>query len=169
MYQMPSVSTELPCTASSITRALENFLNSVDKMRETIMVPSRLKDTNVTVLPVMAQQQQVKEGASSAFIPSKNGGGVAGGPTPSSPANGADLFAFYRILYTIHQELTVGKSDSDFGSPADDDLADETTQKLKMLFRHHLHGMFSALRQLTDAANQMSKHYQEQIGELSLD
>lgn len=169
MYQSASVSSEPPttCTASSITRALENFLNSVDKMRETIMVPSRLKDTNVMVLPVMAQQQQSKDGqpATTAFIPTKNGGP----PNASSPANGADLFAFYRILHTIHQELTVGKSDSDFGSPADDDLADETTQKLKLLFRHHLHGMFSALRQLTEAANQMSKHYQEQIGELSLD
>lgn len=166
MYQTPSVSSEPPCTASSITRALDNFLNSVDKMRETIMVPSRLKDTNVLVLPVMAQQQQSKDGGQTSFIPTKNGGG----PAPSSsPASGADLFAFYRILHTIHQELTVGKSDSDFGSPADDDLADETTQKLKVLFRHHLHGMFSALRQLTEAANQMSKHYQEQIGELSLD
>ena len=128
------------------------------------MVPSRLKDTEVTVLPVMAQQQ-TKDGqpATTAFIPTKNGG------APGPGTNGADLFAFYRILHTIHQELTVGKSDSDFGSPADDDFADETTQKLKLLFRHHLHGMFSALRQLTDAANQMSKHYQEQIGEMSLD
>jgi hypothetical protein len=90
----------------------------------------------------------------------------------SRNATSADLFSFYRILHTIHQELTCGRSDLDFGAPAigtapvDDE---EDTQKLKIRFRQHLHGMFSALQQLTDAANQLSRHYQEQIGTIALD
>lgn len=130
------------CTAQSIVKALDNFLNAVNHMKDIVMVPSRLKDLTLAI--------QIPSGGP--------GGAVVPGPGAREQM---DLFTFYRMLHAVRTELVCGAGEAEMMTEVD--VGDDQGQHIAAAFRQHLHGLFGILHQLTDTANYLSKRYQDEV------
>jgi len=182
----------LSCSPQSIVAEMERFVQSVNNMNETVMVPSRLMDMTITV----PHRYNFESGS-----------------TPSTPVElttatfnlaGSDMHNFYTMLNSMKTELIYGTqfrnanhpltsignnrqrrlslvssqslnlSDSDTdlemisaSSQASSDSGlevEDTAAKMADTFRHHLTGLLGVVRQMTDVADLISNKYQEEIG-----
>lgn len=180
------------CSQQSILCAMDRFVKSVHNMDATVLVPSKLRDMEITCAGLKSSAR-----------------------VPSTLAN-ADLHSFYLMLNNVKKELLWGpgtlpqtshgfvmrnssiertssvassrelkhshqssddslgslgstaSSTSDTDSEADSlitdrDSIDDHTSHLSVAFRHHLQGLHSILHQLADSADYLSSRYQEEI------
>uniref|UniRef100_T1J372 Mid1-interacting protein 1 n=1 Tax=Strigamia maritima TaxID=126957 RepID=T1J372_STRMM len=165
----------------SILSAMDRFVQAVNNMDETIMVPTRLLDMSC----------QADEGSNL-------------GETSMVPrvVMNTDLYSFYNMVNAIKTELiwgaakedkapkasassTNGKkaqdrrestissvhsgSDSDVESDSSTEFDsglefDEQSVQISNAFRQHLTGLFNSLHQLTESANYLTNRYQEVVG-----
>ncbi|KHJ43712.1 hypothetical protein D918_06217 [Trichuris suis] len=135
------------CTGRSIVKALDNFLKAVQRMKETVMMPSRLRDLSANVGDVGS--------AMSIDLPPTTMA-VRMGAGPAYP-----LYNFYQMLQMIHNELVSGPTTDDDRLKSEEGGDDETVRRLSNAFQQHLQGLFSILLQLTEAANYLTKRYQD--------
>ncbi|KRX93183.1 Mid1-interacting protein 1A [Trichinella pseudospiralis] len=137
------------CTTRSIVKALDNFLTAVQRMKDTVMVPSRLIDMTTSVGELREALNSPQEPNALVAIPSNM-------VTSSLP-----LYSFYQMLQMIRNQLVSGPAADDVDS--DENGADEQCRHLSHAFQQHLQGLFSVLRQLTDTANYLTKRYQDEV------
>ncbi|KRZ91625.1 Mid1-interacting protein 1A [Trichinella sp. T8] len=137
------------CTTRSIVKALDNFLTAVQRMKDTVMVPSRLIDMTTSVGELREALNSPQEPNALVAIPSNM-------VTSSFP-----LYSFYQMLQMIRNQLVSGPEADDADS--DENGADEQCRHLSHAFQQHLQGLFSVLRQLTDTANYLTKRYQDEV------
>ncbi|KRX16311.1 Mid1-interacting protein 1A [Trichinella nelsoni] len=137
------------CTTRSIVKALDNFLTAVQRMKDTVMVPSRLIDMTTSVGELREALNSPQEPNALVAIPSNM-------VTSSFP-----LYSFYQMLQMIRNQLVSGPEADDANS--DENGADEQCRHLSHAFQQHLQGLFSVLRQLTDTANYLTKRYQDEL------
>jgi len=134
--------------AQSLLSAMNGFVQAVNVMDETVMIPSRLKD-----IPVHADDQANACTEKSLALVSTQKEGIA----PSG-----DLYNFYTMLNAIKSELVRGQSEEE---TTDGSHADEQSRQTAAMFRHHLKGLFNVLRQLTESANHLTGRYQQELGD----
>ena len=137
----------------SLLTAMNKFVQAVNDMDETVMIPSKLMD-------ISTETNQNSKNALIAVTDSKR-------KTPG------DLYCFYSMLNAIKGELVRGpKSDEDLEEEQKKEMSSETrtqaeelSKKTASMFRFHLRGLFSVLGQLTDTAEHITSKYQDDIGE----
>uniref|UniRef100_A0A5S6QXT1 Mid1-interacting protein 1A n=1 Tax=Trichuris muris TaxID=70415 RepID=A0A5S6QXT1_TRIMR len=140
------------CTGRSIVKALDNFLTAVQRMKDTVMMPSRLRDLSANV-------GDAGSAVCTTDLP-PTAMAVHMGAGPAYP-----LYNFYRMLQMIRNELVSGPTADRDGlsteEKEEDNDDDETVRRLSNAFQQHLQGLFSILHQLTEAANYLTKRYQD--------
>ncbi|CDW54147.1 gastrulation specific protein G12 [Trichuris trichiura] len=137
------------CTGRSIVKALDNFLTAVQRMKETVMMPSRLRDLSANVGDDVGSAMSIDHPPTTMAVRMTGAG-------PGYP-----LYNFYQMLQMIRNELVSGPTADDDRLKSEEDGDDETVRRLSNAFQQHLQGLFSILLQLTDAANYLTKRYQD--------
>ncbi|KAH9514689.1 hypothetical protein Btru_023312 [Bulinus truncatus] len=104
----------------SLLTAINRFVQAVDLMDDTVMIPCRLRDIPVESIPVPYLQEENNNKA----------------VVPSIPVSG-DLYHFYAMLHAIRSEIIAGPTPhvDDDQSDNTDDSVDETTLSAIMLKR----------------------------------
>jgi len=158
LYQ-PTVNDE-QTNQSSLLTVLNKFVQAVDSMDDTVMIPVRLKDMEITSTnrPVITEENNNK-----ALLP--------------MVSQGTDLYSFYGLLKTIKNDLIVGKQEKIDETAADTEgvhegesgatlteTADMSAKKTAAAFRHHLTGLFTLLHEMTETANYLSNRYESEVG-----
>lgn len=168
-------------TTQSIVKAMDNFLNAVNNMKEVVMVPSRLQGVPYQIDAIQASAQ--------AQTQAQNHGAVVAAAAPTAPAAADfkhfDCYNAYEVLNMVRSELVCGGDDElgkIRGTPTDqlekirggsagaaDFQAEETAinldykRSISAAIRMHLQGLFQSLHQLTDLANGLTRKYQDQV------
>lgn len=145
---------------------LNKFVETVNTMDDKVMVPSRLRDME---LSQTASGNPAEENNNMAVLPFSSG-------------RGEDLYNYYVMINAIKGEILSGntaknantsflgnglsESDGETDSVSDDssDEGTDAARKTAQAFRHHLQGLFGLLHQLTDTAKFLGDAYEEQIG-----
>ena len=153
--------------SESMLTAMHRFVEAVNQMDDTILVPSRLKDIPVGKLNANGQ---IETGNNKATVVSALGIDPAGGDVNSAKR---DLFSFYTMLNAVKTELVRGtRPDEDDTTdglfqhdsvPPGTDSGDQQSQHVARQFRQHISGLFKVLIQMTDTANYLSVRYQEEL------
>ena len=152
--------------SESMLTAMHRFVEAVNQMDDTILVPSRLKDIPVGKLNANGQ---IETGNNKAAVV------AALGIDPAGDVNSVkrDLFSFYTMLNAVKTELVRGtRPDEDDTSdclfqhdsaPPVTDTGDQQSQHVARQFRQHISGLFTVLIQMTETANYLSARYQEEL------
>lgn len=164
----------------SILGVMKNFIEAVNDMDETVLIPSRLMDmqpdttTNSTTTTKDSTKPTTttSEGSKNSVVSSTQ-------PPPN-------LHAYYTMLKAVKTELVRGpsQSDDDEDNLSDlDNASDSGTEELivegapespdqKQLsqataraFREHLNGLFNVLEQLTGMTQSLTSKYQTELGD----
>lgn len=151
--KMNTVSSEQKQEQSLLT-VLNKFVQAVNVMDETVMIPSRLKDMEME--SAVKNPEIKEENNNMAIVPIIN--------------PGTDLYSFYKMLNTIKKELISGKPGEEeqavTSSDSEDDSAEDSSKQTSELFRHHLQGLFSVMNQLTNTAKALTDKYESEfVGE----
>lgn len=151
--KMNTVSSEQKQEQSLLT-VLNKFVQAVNVMDETVMIPSRLKDMEME--SAVKNPEIKEENNNMAIVPIIN--------------PGTDLYSFYKMLNTIKKELISGKPGEEeqavTSSDSEDDSAEDSSKQTAELFRHHLQGLFSVMNQLTNTAKVLTDKYESEfVGE----
>ena len=148
----------------SILGVMKTFIDTVNDMDETVLIPSRLMDMHPDSSTPMGEQCLT------------NGGDL---PLVPSQENLPSLHAYYSMLKAVKTELIRGPSTSsddedDEGLDSGSEDGSTTTElssdhKLQQAtakaFREHLHGLFTVLEQLTDMSKTLTTKYQRELGD----
>lgn len=143
---------------SSLLIALKKFVGAVEVMDETVMVPSRLKDLEVSDSnrPVISESNN---NCTSLVLPNVQ--------------PGANLYSFYKVLNKLQKEIVSGLpreldvDDLDSTDSSDDNSenSDPSAEKSAANFKYHLQGLFSSLNQMTDTAKFLTNTYEAGVGQ----
>lgn len=138
--------------SQSLLTAIHKFVQAVDIMDDTVMIPCRLRDVPIDL--------KLKEENNNKAV------------VPAIPMSG-DLYHFYAMLQAIRKEIVAGPSASSDGEESLDsesDLSDdngnndnEQAKKTATAFRYHLRGLFGLLHQMTETAKYLSSRYETEI------
>lgn len=137
--------------SQSLLTVLNKFVQAVNIMDETVMIPSRLKDMEIGC---MTENPEILE--------ENNNMALMNTMRPET-----DLYSFYKLLNTIKKEIISGNSGEEeksvTSSDSEDDTANDSSKKTADLFRHHLQGLFTVMNQLTDTAKVLTDKYESEF------
>lgn len=160
---MSGMNSNLRTTAStdsshSLLTAIHRFVQAVDTMDDTVMIPCRLRDIPVDGINLSEENNNTT--TTKAVV-------------PAVPVSG-DLYHFYSMLQAIRKEIVAGPSseedDDDSCLSCETDSSDdngnnesENAKKTATAFRYHLRGLFGLLHQMTETAKYLSSRYETEI------
>ncbi|XP_022191718.1 uncharacterized protein LOC111049850 [Nilaparvata lugens] len=172
----------------SVMKAVEKFVEAVQEMDETILVPCRLMDLQVGDASDKTGLKGVDEKTDLYSLHSlvncvKNEllwSGKDGRPAPEEDVTATTLPAprthvrrpsTVSIASTNSANSIISDTDSEAGNENDSGIEGESenlkpsyTQNVEKNFRRHLYGLHQALEQMTDAASYLTKRYQNDVG-----
>jgi len=164
---------------SSVLSVMDRFVQAVDNMNETVMVPSRLMDISYDLdnssNGAAADGSEVNDYYAfySMLNAMKNellwgGGGGSSNVEESSKGSGSHP-PYQRRLSTV-SSLSLSDSEADNDSLSESEISsnslefvDQTTARVARNFRHHLVGLYNTLNQLTDSATVLTGRYQQEV------
>ncbi|XP_070538342.1 mid1-interacting protein 1-like [Ptychodera flava] len=135
----------------SILGMMKHFIEAVNDMDSTVMIPSRLLDMK------LEDTQMDTENGNKSLVPK----GV----------DSRDLHLYYSLLKTVKRDLVKGtltqngETDDSMSSEEEDTDQNEQARQAANLFREHLRGLFSVLEQLTEMAKFLTSKYQQETGD----
>lgn len=137
----------------SLLGAVNRFVQAVDAMDGTVMIPCRLRDIPADSVSIPSVRE---ENNNKALIPVLH-------------LNG-DLYQFYVMLHAIKSEIITGPNSEEDNSSVlidektnDSDPVSENARRTAASFRFHLRGLFGVLHQMTETANFLSSRYEREI------
>lgn len=165
---------EAEFSSQSIMKAMEKFVTAVQEMDETILVPSRLMDLQVgdsgdsvaktelgSSTDLFGLYETVNSVRKELLWGSESDNQIRYKAKPGHvrrPSN----------VSTTSLGSNVSDTDSETGLDSGIENEQETkptqTQRLEENFRRHLYGLQTCLGKITDAANYLTKRYQNDIG-----
>lgn len=169
----------------SVLSVMDRFVQAVDNMNDTVMVPSRLMDISNDVDNDLnlGRGNNDYHAFYSMLNAMKNellwGGGAgnedeAGRKLPpqiqqQGHEKGGQVTGLYQRRLSTVSSLSLSDSEADTESLSESDsgremeFVDQTTVRVARNFRHHLFGLYNTLNQLTDSALVLTCRYQEEI------
>lgn len=139
--------------SQSLLTVLNKFVQAVNVMDDTVMIPSRLKD-----MEMGSKNPEIREENNNmALMPIMN--------------PGTDLYSFYKLLNSIKKEIISGspgavEEKAVTSSDSEDDTSNDSSNQTAELFRHHLQGLYNVMDQLTNTAKALTDKYEtEFVGE----
>ena len=142
-------------TQQSLLTALSRFVQAVDAMDDAVMIPSKLRDMEVT----HSDDDVIRE------VNNNNNNSDGKFWLPKLPA-GADMYSFYSMLNAVKSEIMTGPPNEE----PDETCEDSTTvnvRKTAQAFRHHLSGLFDVLHQMTETAKYLKCRYETEVTQSS--
>lgn len=149
----------------SLMSSLNNFVEAVNTMDKQVMIPSRLRDMDIT----SALQKCPEENNNMSVV-----------PLSSVQIPGEELYNHFVMINAVKREVLSGKgrvsgsgsssltsSDCDMDALSDDssdDGVNTTAKRTADAFSYHLQGLFGLLHQMTETAQQLGDVYEDQIG-----
>lgn len=170
----------------SVLSVMDKFVQAVDTMNETVMVPSRLMDMSTDVdiadRPSILGQGNDYYAFYSMLNAMKNellwGGcgdaeamdnsSMRGKQQSHEKGQGAPGL-YQRRLSTVSSMSLSDDSEADTESLSESDsgremeFVDQSTARVARNFRHHLVGLYNTLNQLTDSALVLTCRYQQEV------
>lgn len=155
-------------SSKSLMMTMNQFVQAVEEMDRTIMIPSKLQDIDFPGVQLYDQSTHI---SSRTGTNNNNNADLV----PLSPALAAktDLFTCYKMLNAVRSELSSTHPAAVGGSltfpeeePEERTDTDEQSQQVAAAFRHHLQGLFGVLHQMTSVAETVTTRYQEELGEI---
>jgi len=152
----------------SILSVMKGFIDAVNEMDETVLIPSRLMDMQAEPKTLALQQA-----TTAATTPGSHGHDLAVIPA-NCAQDSVSLHACYAMLKAVKSELIRGPIREEDRLAADDDSDKENigADKNRSLeeataraFREHLVGLFGILQQLTNVSRKLTTKYQEELGD----
>ncbi|CAG5135621.1 unnamed protein product [Candidula unifasciata] len=137
----------------SLLSAINRFVQAVDSMDDTVMIPCRLRDIPVDSVT----SSKIEENNNKAVVPAAHLSG--------------DLYDFYVMLHAIKSEIIAGPKATSLDENIDNftekvnenDSVSENARKTAAAFRFHLRGLFGLLHQLTETAKVLSSRYERDV------
>lgn len=183
---------EAEFSSQSIMKAMETFVQAVQEMDETILVPSRLMDLEVgdseeaVVLKPKSKTASERESLKCTDLYSlynmvncvKNellwgqNNCIPEEEEPSSTVVSKVTHVRRPSLTSLASSQSLSDTDSETGNENDSGIEGESevkpdyTQKLEESFRRHLYGLHRSLNQMATAAKYLTTRYQSDIGAL---
>jgi len=179
------------CSQQSILSAMERFVKTVNNMNATVLVPSKLRDMDVSgkcatsIPPALANTDlynffvmlnDVKKEL--LWGPGTAAAAVATMMQPMTASDHCSPRGTKHIRQPSDDSLrslgsTASSSDPETDSDVDSmltdrDSVDEHSSHLAAAFRHHLQGLHTILHQLADSAEFLLSRYQEDVEASSL-
>lgn len=175
----------------SVMKAVEKFVEAVQEMDETILVPCRLMDLQVGDATDKTGLKGVDEKTDLYSLHSlvncvknellwsgKDGRGTVAEeegmtslPVPAPVRTHVRRPSTVSIASTNSANSIISDTDSEAGNENDSGIEGESdnmkpsyTQNVEKNFRRHLYGLHQALEQMTDAASYLTKRYQNDVG-----
>ncbi|KAK3603746.1 hypothetical protein CHS0354_023359 [Potamilus streckersoni] len=134
---------------NSLLVTLNKYVAAVNNMNSRIMIPSRLRDMEVTT---ETRPEISEENNNMALLP--------------TVAPGTDLYNCYIMLNAIRAELINGESRIRADIEFEEETAD-AARKTAAAFTYHLRGLFNVLHKLTETANYLGNKYESDVGSSS--
>ncbi|RWS00375.1 Mid1-interacting protein-like protein [Dinothrombium tinctorium] len=177
------------CSQQSILSAMDRFVKTVNNMNATVLVPSKLRDMDVTGHKVTNVPPALANTDLYSFFLMLNdvkkellwGPGTAASAVATMAFSGSDRCTTREVKHVRQPSddslgslgSTASSSDPETDSDVDSmitdrDSIDEHTSHLAAAFRHHLQGLHTILHQLADSADYLLSRYQEDIEAASL-
>jgi hypothetical protein len=138
----------------SLLMAINRFVQAVDTMDDTVMIPCRLRDMQVDSVPAIEDNNNNTKAV-----------------IPAHPLNG-DLYHFYAMLHALRSEISAGTAssiaeeevcDNEESTNNNEDPVHESARKTAASFRYHLKGLFGLLHQMTETAKYLSSRYEKEV------
>jgi len=133
----------------SILGMMKHFIEAVNEMDSTVMIPSRLLDMK------LENSQADSENGNQSLVPK----GV----------ESRDLHLYYALLKTVKRDLVKGtlngQTEDCESSEEEEGGQNEQARQAASLFREHLRGLFNVLDQLTEMAKFLTSKYQQETGD----
>lgn len=137
----------------SLLTVINRFVQAVDMMDDTVMIPCRLRDIPVESMSISNMHEENNNKA----------------VVPALPVSG-DLYHFYAMLHAIRSEITAGppnindeEQNDNTDDSVDEDPIGENAKKTAEAFRYHLRGLFGLLHQMTETAKYLSSRYESEV------
>ncbi|XP_071478437.1 mid1-interacting protein 1-like [Diadema setosum] len=159
--------------SQSILGIMKNFIDSVNDMDETVLIPSRLMDMKMDSAYCESTMTAQSNSNSTSSEDSMSVISSSSESTPAIVNDQVSLLTYYSMLKAVKRELARGPS-------GDDELSDEEEEdgnmnhdpesvRLQTLtaraFRNHLRGLFSILTHLTNISKHLTDKYQQETGD----
>jgi len=161
MMELQRTDNEKAPPAQSILGIMKNFIDSVNEMDETVLIPSRLMDISMENCESMLDD----ESRNMSVIPTST---TTSTTTPSSNEQ-VSLHTYYSMLKAVKRELARGPVGESELNEMEDESLDEESARLQAqtarAFREHLRGLFSILSHLTNVSKHLMTIYQEETGD----
>ncbi|XP_077987583.1 mid1-interacting protein 1-like [Glandiceps talaboti] len=137
----------------SILGMMKRFIEAVNEMDSTVMIPSRLID--------------MKLNTEDKPMNTEKNGNVDNSLVPTNVSN-RDLYTYFSLLRTIKIDLVKGTMDGAPDAESSEEEDSEHSEQARQaagLFREHLRGLFNVLDQLTEMAKCLTSKYQQETGD----
>lgn len=165
MMELQRADNEKAPPSQSILGIMKNFIDSVNEMDETVLIPSRLMDISMDNCGTMLMEDN-ESTSSMSVIPTSTT------PSEKTITNGhaqVSLHTYYSMLKAVKRELARGPVEESEMHELDDEPLDEESARLQAqtarAFREHLRGLFSILSHLTNVSKHLMTIYQEETGD----
>ncbi|XP_041482643.1 mid1-interacting protein 1A-like [Lytechinus variegatus] len=157
-----TVDNEKAPPSQSILGIMKNFIDSVNEMDETVLIPSRLMDINMDNCHSMLMDN---DDSSTMSVISTS----TSASSPQVPSDQVSLHTYYSMLKAVKRELARGPVEESELSELEDETVDEESARLQAqtarAFREHLRGLFSILSHLTNVSKNLMTIYQQETGD----
>lgn len=160
-------------STKSLFAEINRFLDSVKKMNDTVMIPSRLMDISADT-DLYSLQSMLNNAKSELLMPtsSKYDSETNNSSTPSTPvsrssskkssAGDSDDGFISLNSYDSSDDARSESSSEEPSSPTEDDTANNSKELNEMaLFRYHLEGLQKTMKTLAQHANNVTVSYVE--------
>lgn len=166
MMDLQRTDNEKAPNAHSILGIMKNFIDSVNEMDETVLIPSRLMDIKMgnSESMLMANGSHDYEDLSMSVIPTS----LRDSSSKPMPHDEVSLHTYYAMLKAVKQELARGPMSEELVAEEDESLDAESTRLQRATaraFREHLRGLFSILSHLTSVSKHLMTTYQQETGD----
>ena len=156
--------------AQSILGIMKNFIDSVNEMDETVLIPSRLMDIKMDNCDSMLETNANGDVVSNlSVIPTATS--LTNGTTPTTMSSEpVSLHTYYAMLKAVRTELARGPmTEEEINAEEDETSLNPESARLQAdtarAFREHLRGLFSTLTHLTNVSKQLTNIYQKETGD----
>lgn len=167
MMELQQRDNEKAPPSQSILGIMKNFIDSVNEMDETVLIPSRLMDINMDNCGSMLMDNDDSTRTSMSVIPTSTS--ALPSSTKEVSNDQVSLHTYYSMLKAVKRELARGPVNESELSELEDETLDEESARLQAetarAFREHLRGLFSILSHLTDVSKHLTTIYQQETGD----
>ncbi|XP_071949517.1 mid1-interacting protein 1A-like [Antedon mediterranea] len=151
---------------TSLLGVMKDFIEAVNDMDETVLIPSRLQDmkadapTESAIVRSSSSSTVVSMSSSTTDSEVSSDDESISKPAIQSVQQNITLHSYYSMLKAVKTELVRGTSE-DESNGNNDAVYDQCASA----FKQHLTGLYNSLQQMTDLSKQLTSQYQQELGD----